>query len=254
MSYKSSVEILYEDENFLAVNKPAGMLVHGVKGKHEKTEPNLVDWVIENRPEIKNVGDAQPHTGQAGADRPGIVHRLDRQTSGVMLIAKNQEYFSYLKNLFQTKEIKKIYLAIVHGTLTGEGRIDKPIGLKDGSVKRTVHVIARNTKMIREAVTLYKAVKPLDIKLKGAKDVAEFTLVELTPLTGRTHQIRVHMASIGHPVLGDELYGGKNDKLPRHYLHADSIEFSTISGKRIKLSAALPEDFQGLVDQNGQVR
>ena len=258
-----NLEILYEDENFLAVNKPAGLLVHGVIGRHAKSEPDLVDWIVENRPEIKNVGDIQPpktdlsdksvrpadflsrlrHTGQPAGDRPGIVHRLDRQTSGVMLIAKNQKYFEYLKKLFQTKGIQKTYLALVHGRLAGGGKIDKPIGLKDGSVKRTVHVTMPKTKMIREAVTLYKAIKP----------VGEYTLVELKPLTGRTHQIRVHMNSIGHPVVGDELYGGKKDKLGRHMLHAESIEFTTEEGKRIKISAPLPREFQALVDQNGRI-
>ena len=238
-----NLEILYEDENFLAVNKPAGLLVHGVIGRHAKSEPDLVDWIVENRPEIRNVGDVQPHTGQPAGDRPGIVHRLDRQTSGVMLIAKNQKYFEYLKKLFQTKGIQKTYLALVHGRLAGGGKIDKPIGLKDGSVKRTVHVTMPKTKMIREAVTLYKAIKP----------VGEYTLVELKPLTGRTHQIRVHMNSIGHPVVGDELYGGKKDKLGRHMLHAESIEFTTEEGKRIKISAPLPREFQALVDQNGRI-
>ena len=160
-----------------------------------------------------------------------------------MLIAKNQKYFEYLKKLFQTKGIQKTYLALVHGRLAGGGKIDKPIGLKDGSVKRTVHVTMPKTKMIREAVTLYKAIKP----------VGEYTLVELKPLTGRTHQIRVHMNSIGHPVVGDELYGGKKDKLGRHMLHAESIEFTTEEGKRIKISAPLPREFQALVDQNGRI-
>lgn len=240
-----NLEILYEDDNFLAINKPAGLLVHGIKGTYEKTEPDLVDWIIENRPEIRNVGDARPHNGAPEADRPGIVHRLDRETSGVMLIAKNQDYFEYLKHLFQTKDIQKTYLTLVRGRLEGKGVIDKPIGIKDGSVKRTV--FTAKAKWVRAAVTEYRVKKHLTREVNGEPE--EFTLVEVSPKTGRTHQIRVHMASIGHPVVGDKLYGPKDNSLglDRHFLHAESIEFTTESGKRITLSAPLPEELQKII-------
>lgn len=268
-----NIPIIYEDKNVLAINKPAGLLVHGVKGKHAKAEPDLVrqgsvigsasqgeaklkeqsnlysmvDWIKDNRPEIKNVGDHHPHVGQSDEDRPGIVHRLDRETSGVMLIAKNQEYFDYLKKLFQDHTIKKTYMALVAGRVEKKsGVIDKPIGIKDGTIKRTVHTA--KAKMIREAITEYevkKYFKTLD-PIDERKD-KEYTLVECRPKTGRTHQIRVHLASIGHPVVGDSLYGSKDNKiegLNRHFLHADSIEFTNESGKRIKISADIPEELE----------
>lgn len=242
-----NIEVLYEDKNILAINKPAGVLVHGVKGKHEKTEPDLVDWISENYPEIKGVGDSNPHNGQHDINRPGIVHRLDRYTSGVMLIAKNQEYFDYLKKLFQSGNIQKTYLTLVKGKLEGQGVINKPIGIKSGTVKRTVHV--GRARWIREAETHYSAKKAYD----------GYTLVEVKPKTGRTHQIRVHMASIGHPVAGDNLYGSKKSidnmkELGRYFLHAESIEFdlpgSDNSVQRIKISAPLPKElFDLLIDK-----
>ena len=247
-----NIPIIYEDKNVLAINKPAGLLVHGVKGKHAKSEPDLVDWIKENYPEIKNVGDHQPHVGQSDEHRPGIVHRLDRETSGVMLIAKNQEYFDYLKRLFKEHTIKKTYMALVAGRVPQKsGIINKPIGIKDGTIKRTVHTA--RAKMIREAITEYvvkkyfKVLDPIDEK----KD-REYTLVECRPQTGRTHQIRVHLASIGHPVVGDSLYGSKDNKiggLDRHFLHADSIEFANETGKRIKISADLPEELNVILDK-----
>lgn len=235
--------IIYEDENVLAINKPAGMLVHAVRGKFAKSEPDLVDWIVDNRPEIKDVGDAKPHVGQSGDVRPGIVHRLDRETSGVMLIAKNQKTFEYLKKLFQTRDIKKTYLALVHGKVEEGGVIDKSIGIKDGSVKRTVHTA--RAKMVRDAVTEYEVLKHLTLNSK------QLTLLKVYPKTGRTHQIRVHLASIGHPVVGDKLYGKKTDEklLKRHFLHADSIEFTAPDGRRVRLSADLPEELALFVDK-----
>lgn len=232
-----AVSVIMETPDFLALNKPAGLLVHSAPvSKKRKIEPEetLVDWLVKNYPEIKNVGD-NPQT------RPGIVHRLDKETSGVIVVAKNQRFFDYLKNAFQNHLVKKAYLALVYGHPQEKGVINKPIGLKPGTVKRTVH-ITKNTKMIKEAITEYRVKNFLEIN--GEK----FALIELFPKTGRTHQLRVHLASIGHPIVGDALYGPKKNPLgvSRQFLHAESIEFSSEDGKRVKFEAELPDEMTAL--------
>ncbi len=148
-----------------------------------------------NYPEVKNVGD---DPGQ----RPGIVHRLDKETSGVVVVARNQETFDYLKSQFQQHKVQKTYLALVIGKVKDKtGRIDLPMGIKSGTTKRSVS--AKKMKMVKEAITDYRALKYLKI---GDRD---FTLLEVMPKTGRTHQLRVHAASIGHPIIGDPLYSRK---------------------------------------------
>jgi len=236
-------EILYQEKDFLVVNKPAGWLTHSahkpkaLNHKPKTAEPILVDWLLERYPEVKNVGD-DPEI------RPGIAHRLDKDTSGVMIVARNQKAFEFFKKLFQEKQIKKTYLALARGLIKPEsGRIEKPIGLKGGTVKRTVHL--KNAKLVKEAITEYKV----------KKYFKDFTLVEAKPLTGRTHQIRVHLASIGHPVAGDNLYGKSPDQklktlgLTRQFLHAESIEFSTPQGGRLKVAADIPEDLKALLEK-----
>lgn len=238
----SEPEIIFEDENFLAINKPAGLMVHAAKISPKRTkqmgvpraekEWTLVDWLVEKYPQIRKVGDDP-------ATRPGIVHRLDKETSGIMLAAKTQPYFEYLKSLFQKHEIKKTYQAVVWGVpKKKEGTIDAPIGIVSGTLRRSVH----STKMKKEAITKYKVLRMYGM---GQKEV---TLLEVSPLTGRTHQIRVHLASIGHPILGDRLYGPRpaREKIlapSRLMLHALSIEFPNQDGSIIQLSTASP--FQG---------
>ena len=228
--FSVNIQIIYEDKNFVAVNKPAGLLVHRVQSKTK--EATLVDWLLEHYPQIKSVGDDCQI-------RPGIVHRLDKGTSGVLLVAKNQEYFDYLKKLFQRHEIEKIYLALVWGKVVPkEGIVDKPIGLKPGSVKRTVFI--NKAKMVKSAITKYKVKEYL---LASKAGLPNYSLLEVAPKTGRTHQIRIHLASIGHPVVGDPLYGGKRaSDLGRLFLHAYSLEFTPEQGKKIKLVADLPSD------------
>ncbi|MEK7651247.1 MAG: RluA family pseudouridine synthase [Patescibacteria group bacterium] len=234
------IDIIYENDDFVAINKPAGMLVHRPeKGpKSAQKESVLTDWIKEHYPETKEVGDES-------FLRPGIVHRLDEDTSGILLIAKNQHFFSHLKGLFQKHEVKKTYLALVHGRMTGKGRIEKPIGLISGSVKRSVN--GKNLKMVKEAVTEYKVLKVL----KG-----KYSLLRIFSETGRTHQIRVHLASIGHPIVGDRLYGNKKEdgelgkelELTRQFLHAESAEFNLEDGSRIKIEAELPGELTDFLE------
>lgn len=225
------IQIIYENKDFLALNKPAGVLVHHTNNKNDEGEA-LTDWLVSNYPEVKNIGDPSINSGQVTQNfRPGIVHRLDKDTSGILLIPKTQEYFYYLKNLFQNHEVQKTYLVLVRGVVKDDaGLINKPIGLKPGTVKRTV--FTKNAKLIKEAVTYYKVMERL----------SNHTLLEVYPKTGRTHQIRVHLASIGHPVVGDKLYGGQDNSLDRLFLHAYSVEFSPKPGKNLKLTVDLPND------------
>lgn len=261
--------VVYEDKNFLAINKPAGLLVHEAHGTKRaagrgliQSEPTLVDWLLRRWPEIRSVGDPSTSSGRANL-RPGIVHRLDKETSGVMLVAKNQKYFEYLKRLFQSRQIKKTYLALVFGKLEPrQGVITKAIGIKSGTIKRSVH----SAKMAKEAVTEYRVIKYIGGpgEPRGALGKREgtnggfFSFVEVSPKTGRTHQIRVHLASIHHPVLGDRVYGaksqrkleGKSGVCGRLMLHALSLEFATGGGGRIKVEVSPPHQFMKFVKED----
>ncbi|MBM3257132.1 MAG: RluA family pseudouridine synthase [Candidatus Liptonbacteria bacterium] len=222
-------EIIYEDENLVAVNKPAGLLVHKIKNsKFDNKELTLADWLTQKYPSVKTVGDDPEN-------RPGIVHRLDRDTSGVMVAAKTQASFEYLKSLFATRVIKKTYLAWVRGEpRERKGVIQKPIGVLNESTRRSVH----STRMQKEAITRYSVRNTIN------KEGEQFSLLELRPETGRTHQIRVHCASIGHSVVGDVLYGKKLPFQSRLMLHALVLEFPLMgSGSVLRLEAEPPEEF-----------
>lgn len=236
-------EIIFENDDFLVVNKPAGLMVHAARVNERRhadaaraAEPTLVDWLIRRYPTIKNVGDDP-------ALRPGIVHRLDKATSGVLVIAKTQTSFEELKKLFQEHRIQKTYYALVHGVPKNKkGTIDAPIGIKNGTLKRSIH----SSKMAKSAVTEYAV-----IKVTGdGKD--QRALLEVTPLTGRTHQIRVHLASIGHPIVGDSLYGKKDSASPashRLMLHAGAISFSYSPYGRFTFNVPLPAEFTSTYPQ-----
>jgi len=228
---KLKIAVLYEDPDVLVVNKPAGVLVHGIYGKNgpKHLEATLTDWLLENYPELRGVG--EPAVG--GAERFGIVHRLDRETSGVLIVARNQDAYVFIKKLFQTGRLKKTYQALVWGRVKNQtGLINKPISIKDGSVKRTVF----KGKMTRPALTEYRVV--------GHYELAGQPMTRLTvyPKTGRTHQIRVHLNSIGHPIVNDQLYGKHAllAELSRHFLHAATIELTLPSGAERRFTAALP--------------
>ena len=230
----NDIKIIYESSDYIVVDKPAGLLMHKVRIKDgkQREEPTLADWVALRYPEIKQVGD-DPET------RPGIVHRIDKETSGVVVIAKTQEYFEYLKNLFSQKNMTKKYTALVYGRVENDKDvIKKPIGIKSGTVKRTVH----GGKMVKEAITNYEIMKRYD----------DYTLLAVYPQTGRTHQIRVHLASIGHPIVGDKLYGGKKEKkslieLGGQFLHATELQFESAPGKLVIFTASLPQNLTNIL-------
>jgi len=233
------IEIIYENKDMIVVNKPAGLIVHGVAGKIS-VEPTLTDILLKKYPEIKTVGD-DPTL------RPGIVHRLDKDTSGVMVVARNQGSFEYLKSLFKARDIKKTYVAIVSGVpRERQGIIDQPIGIKNGTTKRSV----RSLKMAKSAVTKYEVTKTTE-KIDGHGKESPFALLSVSPKTGRTHQIRVHLKSIGHPIVGDVLYGPKKQPpwTTRLMLHAASIEFSDGHGGRLRFDAEVPKEFEEIFEK-----
>ncbi|MEK7110771.1 MAG: RluA family pseudouridine synthase [Patescibacteria group bacterium] len=237
------MNILYEDDEILALDKPAGVLVHGFPAGRRRPQVEkgtIVAWLRKHRPEITGVGDDRD-------ERPGIVHRLDKDTSGVLLVAKTQAAFLQLKKLFQNREMEKTYLAVVSGWPEPEkGTIEKPIGIVDGSVKRSVHA----TKFLKPARTSYEVVRRLALP-----DGGRAALLRVSPKTGRTHQIRVHLASINHPILGDALYGGRRGAkgaAPRLLLHASAIVFSPDSGRRLEIEAPLPPDFKDFLASAGE--
>lgn len=226
------MQILFQSSDYIAINKPAGIVVHGA-AHMQSHESTVVDWLIERFPQAKQVGDDPQY-------RPGIVHRLDRDTSGVLLIALTQEYFEYFKSLFQKHEIKKTYYAICAGEPKEEkGVIDIAIGIKSGTTKRTVF----SNKMAKPAITEYNVEKTWE------KEGHKYSLIKVFPRTGRTHQIRVHMHYIGCPIIGDALYGGKTNarRAPRQMLHCFALEFLDTQKNKVVIQAELPQDFQSMI-------
>ncbi len=227
------IPILYEDADIVAINKPAGLVVHS-DGKTD--EPTLVDWILEKYPKTKGVGEpGRTPTGQE-IDRPGIVHRIDRETSGVLLIAKTTQGFDCLKQQFQNHLIRKEYHAFVYGEMKqDEGTIDRPIGRSPKDFRRwSAQPGARGA--MRDAITEYTVVA----RGKG------YTLVHVSPRTGRTHQIRVHFKAIHYSLVADSLYGPEKENMlgfNRLALHAFSITFNDCAGHTQTVTASYPPDF-----------
>ena len=223
--------ILYEDDDILALNKPAGLVVHA---DGRTVEPTLDEWVLRNYPDLKVVGGMHTLDNARYVPRAGILHRLDRDTSGVILVAKNDDSFYALQRQFLDRSIAKIYHAIVMGVPEPkEGTIGLPIGRSRSDFRKwTVPPDARGT--LRAAQTLYRVLE----------EGGGYAVVECQPKTGRTHQIRVHMAAIGHPLVGDEKYGGKAAfGLLRPALHALELTFFHPSKKeKMTVRAPLPPD------------
>ena len=229
---KVNFETVFENENLIVVNKPAGLQVHPDYNEKRFT---LVNGLLAKYPEISTVQDDKSSLAHL---RPGIVHRLDKDTSGLIVVARNQKTFRELKKAFQEKTIRKKYLAIVYGIPKEKrGIIDKPLAKTSNYRRQTVAGKKTKTK-IREAQTEYNFLK----KLPG-----NLALLEVFPKTGRTHQIRVHLFSIGHPIVGDKLYKNKQiqlfPNLNRHLLHAQKIEFK-LFGKKYSFSINPPSDFE----------
>ena len=227
-------ELIFEDKNLIVVSKPAGMPVH--EAKHS-TDYSLCDWLLTKFPEIKDVGDIRANENIPY--RPGIVHRLDKQTSGVMVIARNQESFLRLKEIFKSREVEKVYTALVCGKLKEKsGVIEKSIGrIVSTPTKMGVESARGKLRLVKGAITEYKVLK----------EFKNTSLLEVMPKTGRMHQIRVHLSSIGHPVAGDTVYGSKNvclKDLGRYFLHASSLSFSFRDGERLTFETELPKELE----------
>ncbi len=228
-------EIIYEDAIMLVVNKPAGLVVHR-DGRTE--EPSLSDWVLSRYPELKDIGGLHTLDGGRYEPRAGILHRLDRETSGVILIAKNDETFYFFQRQFLDHSIEKIYNAVVVGTPEPhEGTIDLPIGRSRSDFRRwTTGEDARGTQ--RPAVTHYRVLGIM----------SGYSFLERRPKTGRTHQLRVHLLAVGHPILSDSRYGSPYGLgFERLALHARALSLVLPSGERKTFEAPFPQDFQEAV-------
>lgn len=225
-------DVIYEDADTLVINKPAGIVVHRDGRTEEET---LVSLVTKFYPALAAVGGTIELIDKSLEPRAGIVHRLDRETSGALLIAKNQKAFDFYQKQFIDREISKTYHGIVIGRFEKEGDIDLAIGRgrADFRVWETGDA-ARGT--MRDAVTHYRALESTD----------SFSLVEFTPKTGRTHQIRVHAKALGFPLVGDSLYGPTKENIldmDRVALHAMTLGFTNTASKRIVARAPYPPDF-----------
>ncbi len=221
--------ILYEDASMAAIDKPAGMVVHPAVGH---TSGTLVNAILARWPQVAQVG---------GEDRAGIVHRLDMDTSGVILIAKTEPARLALMSQFAARTVQKRYLALVEGwTDTPTGEINAAIG-RDPNKRKQMALMPVN-RGGREAVSLFRTLQ----RYEG------YSLLEVLPKTGRTHQIRVHLAFIGHPIVGDRVYGRRKQTiaLDRHFLHAESLTLTAPeTGQPLTVHAPLPKSLQHVLDK-----
>lgn len=223
------LDIRYEDDDCILINKPAGMVVHPSTG-HEKG--TLVNAVLDHCPDIRGVGSEV---------RPGIVHRLDKDTSGLILVAKNEAALRFLQSQFKARTVEKSYLALVEGRIQPPSAlIDAPLA-RDPNKRKKMSVMPIESGEARAAQTFYTTITTYD----------DHSLVECSPRTGRTHQIRVHLAYIGHPIVGDKIYGRRKQRLAlnRHFLHAARLVFRRPSdGQHLEFRSELPLELQALLD------
>ena len=217
------LDIVFENEDLIVVNKPAGMVVHPAAGHSSGT---LVNAVLGYEPDIEGIG---------GEERPGVVHRLDKETSGLILLAKNERAHRWLQDQFRLRKVDKTYLALVDGKPpTPSGRVESYIG-RDPSHRKRMAIVSESRG--REAISEYKTVESF----------RDHTLLEFHPLTGRTHQIRLHCAFLGCPIVGDEVYGRKTFSvvIERHFLHAYRLKIILPGEKEVKMfEAPLPEELE----------
>jgi len=215
------LNIVYEDNDLLVIDKPAGLTTHPAPGHYQHT---LLNAILAHFPDLPEGSDLL---------RPGIVHRLDKDTSGLMLVAKNRVALANLQNQFKTRSVVKSYLVLVKGHLSPEsGAIEAPIG-RDPSNRKRMAVVAEGKG--REARTEYNVVKY----------IGDYTLLEVKPETGRTHQIRVHLSAIGYPVVGDTTYGVRSTFVSRQFVHACRLGFKLPStGEYLEFTSELPPDLE----------
>jgi len=230
------LKIIYEDENVLVIDKPPGIIVFPEKALEEKT---LIEYIIKQYPRIENVGNTP---------RCGTVHRLDRDTSGILLVAKNTKILEFLQKQFQERKVVKKYTALVVGQIKeGEGKIETLIGRSPKNrLKQKVYSLG-DPKGKRKAETYYKVIKKFE----------DYTLLEVEMKTGRRHQIRCHMAYINHPIAGDKLYGFKNqpspESLTRQFLHASYLKVKLPDNKEKEFRSELPDDLKEVINKQKDV-
>lgn len=220
------IDILFKHPHFLIINKPEAVLVH--PPSMASKEPTVVDWILAHFKDMQKVG---------YIDRPGIVHRLDKDTSGILIIPRTNHAHSVFGDMFRERSIEKTYYAVVQGHPPKQGTIDLAIGrCPITRTKMTAKVHPQSSMKMRHATTHYRVLEYFD----------DAALLEVKPITGRTHQIRVHLAAIGYPIIGDALYGKKSKLIPRQALHAYSLAFQ-FEGKPYTFTQEPPADFQKLV-------
>ena len=234
-----NIKTIFENKDILIIDKPAGLVVHPAPGYKGVT---LAEGLLHKYKNIKVIGEDEI--------RPGIVHRLDKDTSGVLLVAKSQEMFEHLKSSFQERTVKKQYTTLIAGHLPSKhGFINTPIGRHATDFRKMTVNLPKDPK---EAVTEYTVLEYLpntEETIKGRKSIDEFTLVRVNLHTGRTHQIRVHFSSLGFPIVGDALYGPKSNPafgldLKRQFLHASNIEVQLPDETWVEAHSELPEDLK----------
>ncbi len=222
------LSIVYEDNDLLVVDKPAGLAVHPAPGHPSHT---LINAVLSHVPHLPEADDFR---------RPGVVHRLDKDASGLMVVAKSREAQLNLISQFKARSVVKAYLVLVKGLLTpDDGVIEAPIG-RDSRHRKRMAVVADGEG--REARTNYHVVK----------HIGDYTLIEVRPETGRTHQIRVHLSAIGYPIFGDRVYGARSDRLPRLFLHACRLGFKLPATSEYReFTSNLPPDLERVLEDIG---